>query len=86
MTNDEIIQRESRLIAAIQKTLPDFVRACADEDAELVILHQDAFAPGYQEEEYLLLGMAIKYAGLCGKEVQVVGRNRETGADVAQVH
>lgn len=26
----------------------------------------------------MLLGMAIKYAGLCGKEVQVVGRNRQT--------
>lgn len=86
MPENEIIQRESRLIAAIQKTLPDFVRACADDSVAVVILHQDAFAPEYQEDEYLLLGMAIKYAGLCGKEVQVVGRNRETAADTAQVH
>jgi len=28
--------------------------------------------------EYLLLGMAIKYAGLRGKEVRVIGKNRST--------
>jgi hypothetical protein len=32
-----------------------------------VLLHQDAFAADYQEDEYKLLGMAIKYAGLRGK-------------------
>ena len=30
------------------------------------------------EEEYRLIGMAIKFAGICGKEVRVHGRNRET--------
>ena len=58
MTNDERMQRESSLIAAIRKKLPEFAKACAD-DAELVLLHQDAFAADYQEDEYLLLGMAI---------------------------
>jgi hypothetical protein len=69
MTNDERMQRESSLIATIRKRLPEFAKACAD-DTELVLLHQDAFAPDYQEDEYTLLGMAIKYAGLRGKEVQ----------------
>jgi hypothetical protein len=41
-------------------------------------MHQDAFAADYQEEEYRLLGMAIKFAGICGKEVHIAGRNRET--------
>ena len=50
---------------------------CAD-DAEHVLLHQDAFAADYQEDEYKLLGMAIKYAGLRGKEVRVIGRNRSS--------
>jgi hypothetical protein len=50
MTNDERMQRESRLIATIRTKLPDFARACAD-DAELVLLHQDAFAADYQEHE-----------------------------------
>jgi hypothetical protein len=44
----------------------------------LVLLHQDAFAADYQEDEYRLLGMAIKYAGLREEEVRVIGRNRST--------
>jgi hypothetical protein len=80
MTNDERMQRESNLIATIRRKLPDFVRACAD-DTELVMLHQDSFAADYQEDEYTLLGMAIKYAGLRGKEVRVIGRNRSSFAE-----
>src|ERR1017187_5848492 len=77
MTNDERMQRESSLIATIRTKLPEFAKACAD-DAELVLLHQDAFAADYQEDEFTLLGMAIKYAGLRGKEVRVIGKNRST--------
>jgi hypothetical protein len=77
MTNDERMQRESSLIATIRKKLPDFARMGAD-DSELVLLHQDAFAADYQEDEYMLLGMAIKYAGLRGKEVRVIGTNRSS--------
>jgi hypothetical protein len=74
MTNDEHMQRESDLIATIRKKLSEFAKACA----EMVLLHQDAFAADYQEDEYALLGMAIKYAGLRGKEVRVIGKNRQT--------
>jgi len=77
MINDERSQRESSLIDIIRKKLPEFAKACA-ADAELVLLHQDAFAADYQEDEYMLLGMAIKYAGLRGKEVRVIGKNRST--------
>lgn len=77
MTNEERMQRESNLIAIIRKKLPDFARTCAD-DAEHVLLHQGAFAADYQEDEYMLLGMAIKYAGLRGKEVRVIGTNRSS--------
>ncbi len=77
MTDDERMQREANLIATIRAKLPDFARMCAD-DSELVMLHQDAFAADYQEEEYMLLGMAIKYAGLRGKEVRVIGKNRSS--------
>jgi hypothetical protein len=45
---------------------------------ELVLIHEDAFAADYQEGEYALPGMAIKYAGLRGKEVRVIGKNRST--------
>jgi hypothetical protein len=77
MTDDERMQRESSLISTIRKQLPDFVKMCAS-DVEIVMLHQDAFAADYQEDEYTLLGMAIKYAGLRGKEVRVIGKNRST--------
>ena len=77
MTDDERMQRESSLIATIRKKLPEFAKACADE-TELVLLHQDAFAADYQEDEYMLLGMAIKYAGLRGREVRVIGKNRSS--------
>jgi hypothetical protein len=44
----------------------------------VVVLHQDAFAADYQDHEYMLFGKAIKFAGLHGKEVRVIGTNRET--------
>jgi hypothetical protein len=53
MTNDERMQRESRLIATIRRKLPDFAKACTDETAQ-VLLHHDAFAVDYQEDEYVL--------------------------------
>lgn len=52
--------------------------AAPSPDTPVVVMHQDAFAADYQEEEYRLIGMAIKFAGICGKEVRVHGRNRET--------
>src|SRR5579864_2197303 len=79
MTHEERMQRESKLIATIRTKLPDFARMCAD-DAEHVLLHQDAFAADYQEDEYMLLGMAIKYAGLRGKEVRLIGTLRALSA------
>jgi hypothetical protein len=50
MTDDERMQRESSLIATIRTKLPEFAKACAD-DTGLVLLHQDAFAADYQENE-----------------------------------
>jgi hypothetical protein len=74
----ELAQKEANLIAAIEGRLPDFAKACRAPDAPMVILHQDAFAADYQEEEYRRLGMAIKFAGIYGKEVRIHGKNRET--------
>jgi len=47
-------------LAAVEKMLPDFARACRASDTPVVIMHQDAFAADYQEEEYRLIGMAIR--------------------------
>ena len=37
-------------------------------EAPLIIFHQGGLCGGYQPSEFSLLGMAIKYAGLMGKE------------------
>jgi hypothetical protein len=77
MSEEEIKQKEASLITAIENTLPAFAKSCR-EKADVVILHQDAFATDYQEREYMILGMAIKFAGLYGRQVQIIGKNRET--------
>lgn len=76
-TEDQALaEKERTLVAEIETVLPEFARACR-EGADAVIIHQDAFAADYQDQEYVLLGKAIKFAGLHGKEVRVIGRNRE---------
>lgn len=73
----ELMEKETALTAEVQCLLPDFVNSCRDK-ADVVIIHQDAFAADYQDHEYALLGKAIKFAGLHGKEVRIIGKNRET--------
>ena len=65
------------LIKTMENLLPDFVRSCREKN-DVVVLHQDAFAADYQEDEYKFLGIAIKFAGLCGREVRIIGKNRGT--------
>jgi hypothetical protein len=51
----ELAKKEANLIAAIEKMLPDFARACRAHDTQAVIMHQDAFAADYQDEEYRVI-------------------------------
>jgi hypothetical protein len=85
MNNEERLRRESRLLDTIRTKLPEFANACG-ADADVVLIHQDAFAADYQDDEYVLLGMAIKYAGLQGKEVRVIGKNRTTLGEKEKIH
>lgn len=82
----ELAQREANLIAAIESKLPEFAKACREDDIPTIILHQDAFAADFQEEEYRLLGMAIKFAGVYGREVLVSGTNRGTFVQENTIH
>jgi hypothetical protein len=41
------------------------------QNADFVIMHQDAFAPMLGSNEIFLLGKVIKYAGFNGKEVRI---------------
>jgi hypothetical protein len=77
ISDKELRQRKAALMIEIRRLLPDFVKACGiDED--VIIIHQDSFAADYQQDEYALLGMAIKFAGIHGKEVRIIGTNRES--------
>ena len=38
-------------------------------------LHHDTLVAGYDGDEYTLLGMAVKYAGLHGVCIEFIGRN-----------
>lgn len=70
MKNEE----EEILIDYIESRLPEFANAVRS-DAGVINMHQDAFAADYQEEEYALLGKAIKYAGIFGKQIIIIGKN-----------
>ena len=69
---DDTMERERKLIEEIQSVLPEFVQACNSRQSDFIIMSQEAFAPMLGEYELLLLGKAIKYAGLIGKEVRVI--------------
>lgn len=73
-----VAQREDALVAEVKQKLPEFVERCENLAAGIIILHQDAFAADYSDDELRLLGMAIKFAGISGKTVHVIGNNRET--------
>ncbi len=79
---EEKKRRIAELEATIRKYIPDFTETVADlareGEQELLVLHQDAFAGGYDDDEYTLLGMAVKYAGLKGVGLNIVGTNGET--------
>jgi len=72
---ENVLERERLLREEIERELPEFVRACAGSVAVL-IMHQDAFAPMLGSNEIFLLGKAIKYAGLIGKEVRIIPPTR----------
>ena len=78
MLQDEPTQRMGLLAAEVEEKLPEFAKACREKESEALLLHQDAFAADYQEGEYALLGKAVKYAGLFGKEIHIVGKNKTT--------
>jgi hypothetical protein len=81
VTEDELQQKEAALAAKIKDLLPDFVRACrANDDA--VIIHQDSFAADYQDDEYALLGMAIKFAGISPHELSRLEHCMQRRSDV----
>jgi hypothetical protein len=74
----DLVEKETALTLEFGTLVaPDFARCCR-ESADVAIIHQDSFPADYQDDEYTLFGKAIKFAGFHGKEVRVIGKNRET--------
>jgi len=72
---DNVLDRERLLREEIARELPAFVQAC-DASGDVVLMSQDAFAPLLGSNELFLLGKAVKYAGLLGKEVRIIPSTR----------
>lgn len=53
----------------VDENLPKWKRACLDTDASSVILNQRAF--NTTDNDLFLLAVAIKYAGIVGKDVTI---------------
>ena len=72
------------MILFVESKLKDFCKAVreAHENDPFgdtnVLLHQDAFAGDYQDDEFYLLGCAIKYAGEFNVPVTIIGKSQET--------
>ncbi len=80
MDKKTISWREKELKKIVKFELPKLVKSidsAKGKDA-FVLFHQDAFAVDYQNKEMYLLGYLIKYAGIKGVEVRIIGKNRET--------
>ena len=63
---------KQKMIETVEEELPDFVKMVKTTKDEMIVFHQDAFAADYQENEFTLLGMAIKYAGLHSREITII--------------
>ena len=83
-TPDEEKERIAALRATVEHYLPEFAKGVAEaarakgEKDSTMVLHQDTFAAGYDDDEYTLLGMVVKHAGLHGVIVTVTCTNHET--------
>lgn len=56
----------------VLRVVPEWLKVCESDAAPLVIICQSAFANSYQDTEIYLLGAAVKYAGLRGKQVLII--------------
>jgi hypothetical protein len=61
----------------VRKHLPAWFRACA-ASAEIIVMHEGSF--GTSAGEILLLGCALKYAGISGKTVHVTSGKKSTAS------
>jgi hypothetical protein len=62
---------EAQLIVDVEAALPQMKQMVASE-VDTILMTTHAFATDYSVDEYLLLGKAIKYIALKGKNITVI--------------
>ena len=76
ISTEEIRKRKMKLRATVEHYLPEFaeaVRRIHKGEGDMAMMHQDSFAADFDTDEYILLGMGCKYAGLYGVSVHITG-------------
>lgn len=76
ISKQEWAARRITLKKEIEHKLPSFAALCRDASragSPNVFIHQNAFAAMYSDEEYTLLGKALKYAGFFGLTINFGG-------------
>lgn len=76
IAKQEWAARRIALKKEIEHKLPSFAAVCRDATragSPNVFIHQNAFAAMYSDEEYTLLGKAMKYAGFFGITINFGG-------------
>ena len=74
--------KKRRLLPQRSEPIADFVNSCRDK-AAVVIIHQDAFAADYQDDEYMLLGKAIKFADSTERKSILSGKTEKRSKEIA---
>ena len=80
MTEEEIKKKVSELWDFIESEVPSFshfIKEYIDKKQKHILIHQDAYAADYQDEEFALLGKVVKLCGTLGISIKIVGTNRE---------
>lgn len=76
VSKQEWAARRLALKKEIEAKLPSFALMCRDADragSPNIFIHQNAFAAMYSDDEYTLLGKAMKYAGFFGLTINFGG-------------
>jgi hypothetical protein len=68
---DDLELNREILVQAVESVIPEFAKACL-ANIDVITIAQEEFASDYNVDDCTLLGMAIKYAGVKGKEVRVL--------------
>lgn len=79
-TPQQFEEYKARLIVTVEAILPELKElvALTLKNKAQILMHQDGFAASYHYDEIVLLGMAVKYAGLFGVAFGFVGKNNST--------